>query len=60
MSLEQTTWATDEMLAEFAAENQELMEALEVFGIASAEYERAMSALYPAAIYTGASTHESR
>ena len=58
--MDQTTWAMDEMLAEFAAENQELMEAMEVFGIASAEYARALSALYPAAIYTGASTHESQ
>jgi hypothetical protein len=60
MSVEQTTWPTEEMLAQFVADNQELMEALEVFGIASAEYERALRALQPAAIYTGASTHESR
>ncbi|MGH7391937.1 MAG: hypothetical protein ACREM3_21135 [Candidatus Rokuibacteriota bacterium] len=59
MSVERATWAMDQMLTEFAAENQELMEALEVFGIASAEYERAMSALYPATVYTGVSTHES-
>ncbi len=58
--MEQTRCATDEMLARFAAENSELMEALAVFGIAAAEYERALNALYPAAIYTGTSTHESR
>jgi hypothetical protein len=60
MNVEEMAWATDETLAQFAAENQELMEALEVFGIASAEYERALSALHPAVIYTSTSTHDSR
>lgn len=50
--------ATDEMLMEFAAQHTELMEALEIFGIASAEYERAIRALYPTVTYSGASTNE--
>ncbi len=45
-----------ETAAQFAAENPELMEALEIFGIASAEYERALQALYPIATYTASST----
>jgi hypothetical protein len=57
--VEERTWPpTEEMLAEFASENQELLEALEIFGIASAEYERALSALQPASIRSGSSTQE--
>jgi len=49
---------TEEALAEFAAEHPELMEAMEMFGIASAEYERAIRALYPTVTYSGASTNQ--
>ncbi len=51
---------TDEVLAQFAAEHPELMEALQIFGIASSEYERALRALYPTQTYTSASTNDSR
>jgi outer membrane protein TolC len=39
------------------SENPDLVEALEVFGIASSEYERALRALYPSVTHTGSSTH---
>jgi hypothetical protein len=35
-----------------------LMKALELFGIASAEYQRALSALQPVSIHSTAFTHE--
>ncbi len=40
----------------FGLEHPELIEAMEVFGIASAEYERAIRALYPSYVYTSSST----
>jgi hypothetical protein len=43
-------------IADFARENPELMEALETFGVVSAEYERALRALTPAVLYTSSST----
>lgn len=50
----------DQAIQDFAQENPEVVEALEVFGIATAEYERALRALYPTATYTGSSTQPSR
>lgn len=44
----------------FTREHPEVMEALDVFGIATAEYERALRALYPTATYTGSSTQPAR
>jgi hypothetical protein len=55
-----TTTPTDEALAEFAAAHPELMEAMELFGIASAEYDRALRALYPVTMYTSTSTADPR
>ena len=46
----------DQALKDFAQGNPEVIEAMEVFGIATAEYERALSALYPSVTYTGSST----
>lgn len=46
----------EQAIADFAAENPDLVEALEVFGIASSEYERALRALYPSVTYAGSST----
>lgn len=46
----------DQAIADFVNENPDLMEALQVFGIASSEYERALRALYPTVTYTGSST----
>ena len=48
--------ALEDALTAFANEHPELMEAMEVFGIASSEYDRALRALYPSAIYTSSST----
>ncbi len=50
----------DQAIEEFVQENPDVMEALEVFGIAVSEYERALSALNPAATYTGSSTQPLR
>jgi hypothetical protein len=49
-----------EATEEFARENPDVMEALEVFGIATAEYDRALRALSPSVIYTGSSTQSPR
>jgi len=46
----------DRAVEEFAREHPDVMEALEVFGIATSEYERALRALHPSATYTGSST----
>ena len=46
----------EQAIGDFARENPEVMEALQVFGIASAEYEQAMRALYPSVTHTGSST----
>lgn len=48
----------EEAIERFGSENPELVEALEVFGIATTEYERAIRALYPSVIYTGSSTQQ--
>lgn len=56
--MEPTTMPTDDMLATFAAEHPELIEALQLFSIASSEYERALRALYPAVTYAATSTHD--
>lgn len=60
MMLEPATTRTEieQAVDDFARENADVMEALEVFGIASAEYERALRALYPAVTYTGSSTQQ--
>jgi outer membrane protein TolC len=50
----------EQAIEDFARENPEVVEALEVFGIATAEYERALRALYPSVSYTGSSTQPSR
>ncbi len=50
----------EQAIEEFTRENPEVMEALEVFGIATAEYERALRALYPSATYTGSSTQPAK
>jgi outer membrane protein TolC len=50
----------DQAIQDFAQQNPEVVEALEVFGIATAEYERALHALYPSVSYTGSSTQPSR
>ena len=49
-----------EAAEEFARQNPDVMEALEVFGIATAEYDRALRALNPSVIYTGSSTQSPR
>lgn len=46
----------EQAIKEFARENPDVMEALEVFGIATLEYERALRALYPSVTYAGSST----
>jgi len=46
----------EQAIAEFARENPDVIEALEVFGIAASEYERALRALYPSVTYAGSST----
>ena len=56
--MDPNTAPTDQALEQFAAENAELMEALQIFGIASSEYERAIRALYRAVTYLGSSTQE--
>ena len=58
MILERATVTTelDAVLEEFARENPDLMEALETFGVATSEYERALRALAPSLIYTSSST----
>lgn len=50
----------DQAIQDFAHDNPEVVEALEVFGIATAEYERALRALYPSTTYTGSSTQPAR
>ena len=62
MAIEPTaaTDAIEEAIAEFARENPDVMEALEVFGIATVEYDRALRALSPSVIYTGSSTQPPR
>jgi outer membrane protein TolC len=50
----------DQAIQDFENENPEVVEALEVFGIATAEYERALRALYPSISYTGSSTQSPR
>lgn len=50
----------DQAIQDFAQQNPEVIEALEVFGIATAEYERALRALYPSVSYTGSSTQPAR
>lgn len=47
----------DDAVEQFEVEHPELMDALRVFGIASAEYEQALRALYPTVTYTGSSTN---
>ena len=46
----------EQAIEEFTRENPGVVEALEVFGIATAEYGRAIQALYPSETYTGTST----
>ena len=46
----------EQAIEEFARENPDVVEALEVFGIATSEYERALRALYPSVTYAGSST----
>lgn len=46
----------EQAVQDFARDNPEVIEALEVFGIAAAEYEEALRALYPSTTYTGSST----
>jgi hypothetical protein len=50
----------EQAVQDFTKENPELAEALEVFSIATVEYERALRALYPSVTYTGSSTQSSR
>lgn len=50
----------EQAIADFASENPDVAEALEVFGIASSEYERALRALYPSVTYTGSSTQRAQ
>ena len=50
----------EKTIEDFTRENPEVTEALEVFGIATAEYERALRALYPSATYTGSSSQPAR
>jgi len=57
---EATKTDIDQALQDFARENPEVVEALEVFGIATTEYERALRALYPSVSYTGSSTQPLR
>jgi hypothetical protein len=57
---EVTTSKLDQAVQDFVNDNPEVVEALEVFGIATAEYERALRALYPCVSYTGASTQPAR
>ena len=58
MSEKGTTKTTEieQAIDDFTRENPDLVEALEVFGIASSEYERALRALYPSVTYAGSST----
>ena len=58
--VEATKTDIDQAVQDFANENPEVAEALEVFGIATAEYEQALRALYPSETYTGSSTHPAR
>jgi len=46
----------EQVAQKFMQENPEVIEALEVFGITPAEYERALRALHPPVTYTGYST----
>ena len=55
--MEPTTPSTlEEAVTLFAAEHPELVEAMDIFGIASSEYDRAIRALQPAIVYTTSST----
>ena len=54
------TTKVEQAIEEFTRENPGVVEALEVFGIAAAEYERAIRALYPSETYTGSSTQPAR
>ncbi len=58
MSEPATTKSEIEQAVEaFVRENPDVMEALQVFGIAASEYERALRALSPSVTHTGSSTH---
>jgi outer membrane protein TolC len=50
----------EQAIEEFARENPDVLEALEVFGIATSEYERALRALYPSVTYAGSSTQRTQ
>lgn len=50
----------DQAVEEFARENPEVLEALQVFSIATSEYERALRALNPSVTYAGSSTQAAR
>ena len=44
------------LVAEFGKENEALLEAMKLFEVSNAEYERAMRALAPAPVVTASST----
>ena len=46
----------EDAMARFAEEYPELIEAMNVFGMTSAEYDRAMRALSPSLVRVGSST----
>jgi hypothetical protein len=50
----------EDAVAEFVRDNPELLAALQIFGIATSEYERALSSLNPSVTYTAASTRGAR
>jgi hypothetical protein len=49
----------DHLIASFEAQHRELFEAMRVFGLSSAEYERAMRALTFTPTHTATSTQPS-
>lgn len=57
---ETTMQDIEQAIQDLTKENPEVAEALEVFRMATAEYARALRALYPAATYTGSSTQPAR
>lgn len=46
----------EQAIDDFARDNPDVAEALEIFGIATSEYERALRALSPTVTYAGSST----
>jgi hypothetical protein len=56
-SVDQPVGEMTRLVAEYLSENPRLADALEIFGVAEAEYRRSMMALTSTVITTGATTN---